>query len=674
MQKVLNTDKRSPYIWIAVLLVVIFVQIAEFLLLQYKYDLFTGGFLQPHSYITWIDRAKFIVLSLWMDVTLFGLLGLIWYWISNRLRIKPILSAYNFMFLVLSIMGIWLTIKFKVLSYFNDTLNFLIIKNLGGGSLFEALTYVANETALIGLVIIILLITYWLGFHWVRKYTEDHPQDNYRPVGSRSVWVLLAIFFLFTIGLTAYINSDAALRYGLGKKTSYALISKILDQFSDFDRDGFGLFRFPEDPNNMDSRVYPGALDYPGNGIDEDGYGGDFQWHGPSPDLLGQLAPVTGRHILLIMLESARGDLVGKTWQGKPVSPIITALAEQGSSAKYAYSHTGYTTSSLKALFNRTLSFGHDRVLFTDYLQRSGYTLSFISGQDESFGDVANSTGMNMPNNYFFDARTAIEDRVFASKESASLRLSEERVVRQFNERTFEVDWDHPQFFYINLQAAHFPYSYPTMPSLTNDQPIQRSEINKKNQAHLEATYWNAIAVADQAVGAMLKQLLSLGVLNDTVIMILGDHGESLFDDNFLGHGYALNETQTRIPLILNKPGIELHSAIGQIDMAELLVRLATGRYEDSEFRDLKRPQLQFVGSLKIPQLVGTVSAGEVRTILDLRTREVFFSDLNLWKGFDAAWEDVTLGPRVKELIELWEKARWEDHLSRVKDPIDIKE
>ena len=37
-----------------------------------------------------------------------------------------------------------------------------------------------------------------------------------------------------------------------------------------------------------------------------------------------------------------------------------------------------------------------------------------------------------MPDNYFFDARTAIEDRVYASKESASLRLSEERVVRQF--------------------------------------------------------------------------------------------------------------------------------------------------------------------------------------------------------------------------------------------------
>ena len=668
MQTSSKSTKRPPAPWVVVLIVVAIIQIAELLFLQRKYDFFTGGFLQPHSYTAWSDRSAFIGLSLWMDFALFGVLGLIWYWISKRFRINPVLSAYNFVFLTLSIMGIWLTVKFKVLSYFNDTLNFLVIKNLGGGSLLEALTYVANEAVIIGIGIIILVITYWLGFQWIRKYVEDDPLYNNKPVRSRYVWVPLAIFCLFTIGLTAYINSDSSLRYGLEKKTSYALISKSLNQLSDLDRDGFGLFRYPDDPNNMDSTVYPGALDYPNNGIDEDGYGGDFQWHAPSPDSLGQLAPVPGKHILLIMLESGRGDLAGKTWQDKTVAPNITALAKQGSTAEYAYSHHGFTTTSLKALFNRTFSYHHDRIILTDYLKNSGYTLSFISGQDESFGNVASSTGMDMPNNYFFDARSALEDRVYASTESASLRLSEERIVRQFNARTVEVDWDRPQFFYVNLQAAHFPYSHPTMPSLINEHPIKRSEINKGNQKHLEATYWNAIAVADQAVGAMLKQISSLGVLNDTLIMVLSDHGESLFDDDFLGHGHALNEAQTRIPLIINQPGIDIRSAIGLVDITELLVRVATGRYENNDNHDLKQLQLQFVGSLNTPQLVGTVSSGEVRTILDLRTREVYFSDLNLWKGFDEAWEDSFLRPRVKELIALWEKARWEDHLSRVEN------
>ena len=96
-------------------------------------------------------------------------------------------------------------------------------------------------------------------------------------------------------------------------------------------------------------------------------------------------------------------------------------------------------------------------------------------------------------------------------------------------------------------------------------------------------------------------------------------------------------------------------------------MRLATERYKYEEFHDLERPQLQFVGSLEAPQLIGTVSSGEVRTTLDLSAREVFFSDLGLWKGFEESWKDPILGPRVKVLIDSWEKANWENHLSRNK-------
>ena len=61
----------------------------------------------------------------------------------------------------------------------------------------------------------------------------------------------------------------------------------------------------------------------------------------PFDRLLGQLPPAAGKHILLIMLESGRADIVGKIWQQNSVTPNITELAKQGSSAEYAYSHHG---------------------------------------------------------------------------------------------------------------------------------------------------------------------------------------------------------------------------------------------------------------------------------------------------------------------------------------------
>ncbi|MCP4126197.1 MAG: sulfatase-like hydrolase/transferase [Gammaproteobacteria bacterium] len=668
-----RTAKSSPASNIAiyaiqllcVLLVVILVQVLELTLLEKKYDLFTSGFLQPYSYLNWMDRGKFILVSLWIDITVIGGISLLWFWVSDRLKINLQMAAYNFTYICASFMAIWLGIKFKVLSYFNDTLNFMIIKNLAGGSLLDALSYVANETTILGIGGIFLLSAYLLGLNLVKRY-QGQAETGITFTVSRKKhqgWVLLA--GLLTVSLMAYINSNAFMRYGLGKKTTYIMLSKALDELTDLDRDGYGLFRFPIDPKNLDPLIYPGALDIPGNGIDEDGYNGDFVWDGPEIDPMAKLTPIPGKHILLIVLESARGDLLGKNWNGRPVSPYITQLAQTGSSVDYAYSHTGFTVTSIRALLSRTISSRNDLVILADYLKRAEYSLSFLSGQDESFGGMDTSTGMIASGHYLFDARSALEDRVYASKDPASIRLSEDRIVQQFNARASKVDWGKPQFFYINLQAAHFPYTHPGMPALINSTPIERSEINKDNLKLLQATYWNAIAVADNAVGQIIEQLKQQGVYQNSVVAVVGDHGESIFDDHFLGHGHALNQAQTRIPLVLSRPGVEINQAVGQIDIAELLVRVATNRFDKDEWGKQENPILQFVGSLNRPQLIGTVSHGDIRTILDFRTRKVFFSDLQRWEDFDRAINDPDLKQRTSKLIDIWERARWKDYLSR---------
>lgn len=654
--------------WLAVLFVVLVVQFFELTLLQKKYDLFSGGFLQPYSYQTWLERVEFIGLSVWIDIAFFAAVSLPWFWISSRRNAHIYLTTYNFVFITLAVMGGWLALKFKVLSYFNDTLNFLVIRNLGGGSLMEAFGYVADEAVIFGVGILLFLCIYWVGYYVINrhfKHVSVDTQSRWKKSKS-SIWVR-SIFGIITIALIAYISYDPSLRYGAKKKTSYALINLVLDELTDLDRDGYGLFAFPADPDNLDPAIFPGALDVPGNDLDEDGYAGDFVWEGASPDPLKQLAPIPGKHILLVVLESARADMLGKSWKGRMVAPAISQIAQTGSSVEYAYSHTGYTVSSIKAILNRSISPNSGRVLLVDFLRRSGYTLSFISGQDESFGEVAAATGMENPGNYLFDARSALDDRVFPSKAPGSVRLSEDRIVRQFNIRIDEIDWDTPQFIYINLQAAHFPYSNPQMPAVINDEPIKRADISVDNIEALHATYWNAIAVADKAVADMIKRLKQKGVYQDTIVVILGDHGESLFDDHFLGHGHALNETQTRIPLVINRAGFEVNRAVGQIDVAEIIVRAATGRIDPNAWSNDESPQLQIVGSLNQPQLIGTVTAGDIRTILDLRTQKLFFSDLGRWEDFSTAISDAKLISRTAKLIQLWEDARWEDHLSRTK-------
>jgi len=647
---------------VVVFIAVSIIQIFELILLYYKYDLFTGGFLQPFSYTTIPDRLTFVLLSLWFDLSLVGLLASFWFFIADKLNKYGLIIYYSFTFIVVFLVGNWLSFKFKVLSYFSDTINLQIIKNLGGGSLKEALLYASNEILLFIGILSIITVGLIFFINFLRRRTIVQRFAN-TTIEHKTYAKLLTAVMALTPVITLLVSNNDFLRYGLEKKTAYRLISIGLDKLSDIDSDGVGSFSYPKDKAAFDASIYPGALDIPGNGIDEDGFLGDAVVTSTvANDSLAEVMPRQGKNIVLIVLESARADLLDQKLNGHYVAPVMREIAKNGISIKHAYSHTGYTVTSIKAIFNRDLVKNNDKVTLIKFLQAAGYQLSILSGQDESFGNVAVETGMKNEGVSYFDARTAINDRVFPSKEQGSLRLSEERIVEQFQTRINHVDVTKPQLFYLNIQAGHFPYSHPKMAKRIINNLIPRSDIKEENKKWVAETYWNAIANADWAVGKVIESLKERNLLDKTTIVILGDHGESLFDDGFLGHGHAINDTQTEIPLIVNDPAIVANEPIGQVDVAEIAVRSALGIKNTWTNKD--KTVFQWVGSLPQPTLIAHVKQNGVRTLFDFRSEEVFFSDLKLWKSYQEALLEPVYKDRVINLIRDWEALRWREHVA----------
>lgn len=96
-------------------------------------------------------------------------------------------------------------------------------------------------------------------------------------------------------------------------------------------------------------------------------------------------------------------------------------------------------------------------------------------------------------------------------------------------------------------------YDNPVAKSIPSD---KHSSITATKQEKEKQIFTEAMKSADSLVGIVLADLEASGKLENTVVIITGDHGEE-FDENghgFTGHGTAYSSEQTHVPLIIYHP------------------------------------------------------------------------------------------------------------------------
>ena len=658
----LKLDKISTLL---VLGIVVLFGVAETLLLASQFDLFAApGFLRPLTFDLTLERLLFAGAGLLADICVV-LVAFSVYLLLLRGRATLRSHLMFMLLLLLALIGAAL-VHNEIQSYFGGNMDWQVLANLGGGSAWQAMRMVAAEIRDHALLVLaplgLFLLLWWL----VYRRLEAH---SLVLVPNRSGWWLLTLCFcLMVLPLQLqWVGSKELYYYGLQKKISQQLLSSVANFVTDVDDDGYGWFLPLVDHYPLDPQRFPGAMDIPANGVDEDDVFGDLAALPKPADALPLLVQqarqqqhaVKVKHLVLVVLESVRADQLFREIDGKAVMPVLSAMAAKGSFSQQAYSHTGFTTSSLKALFNRSLSSRPIELGLIPALTALGYQQNFISGQAEDFGDVAATVGMKQAEHYYFDAKTAIEDRVYPAKTLGSLRLSEDRVVQQVKHRLTELNWQQPQFLYINLQAAHYPYVHGETKPLLTDVMISRNQISARNKQLLELSYANAVANADRALGQIQQLLQQQQVLDDTLFVVTADHGESLFDDGFLGHGHQLNDAQTRIFYVSNQQQ-QLPAVFGHVHMAELMLRAALGNTEKVR----AEPVLQVVGLIRAPQQIAMITPDHQRYVYDFRDQ--YFT----WQQNDASNRPLQrqklteLSPEVevqaKQLLQSWGWLRYQ--------------
>ncbi len=102
--------------------------------------------------------------------------------------------------------------------------------------------------------------------------------------------------------------------------------------------------------------------------------------------------------------------------------------------------------------------------------------------------------------------------------------------------------------------------------------------IYPEQEVKLRHGYYAAISYIDAQIGKLLDELDELGLRENTIIVMWGDHGISLGEHNQWSKPSAFEET-TRTPLIISAPsylqGVETNSLVSYVDIYPTLCDLA---------------------------------------------------------------------------------------------------
>jgi arylsulfatase A-like enzyme len=328
-------------------------------------------------------------------------------------------------------------------------------------------------------------------------------------------------------------------------------------------------------------------------------------------------------NVLLISIDTLRADHL--SCYGKmPVrtSPNIDRIAYEGFLFKKAYATTTWTLPSHASMMTGLFPSAHhaDRSLHqtmtrpVDPLKPSAITLAEVLSENGymTAGIISNpfvsgSFGMDQGFDFYDDRVDIFEDVRYLSLKDISMLFQVFKVLRLIDRNDFDgerrvpevnriaIDWlkknrdsENPFFLFLHYNEPHFKYEPPPpynrdidgreIPYFDDISALNRGvfSLSTAGLNDMLVLYDGEISYLDQHLGKLFNRLDEWGLMDNTLIIITSDHGESFNEHEVWQHGNSLYEEQIRVPLIIRYPGLSAGGRVIEKQIVQTLDLMPT--------------------------------------------------------------------------------------------------
>ena len=359
-----------------------------------------------------------------------------------------------------------------------------------------------------------------------------------------------------------------------------ATLLSALEKWTDRDGDGVGAHFGGDDCDEGDPRRHPGAVDLPGDGIDQDCDGTDAPVPGPTPTPGASAstgvttnAAVVGAKpnnnasapdILLITLDTVRADRTSVYGYEQKTTPHLEQLAARGVVFDHAYAPGSDTQRALMPIVSGkplsqtvkerkewpTIPADVDTV--AERMKRAGYATGAVA----SFTWLSNEKGFDQGFDRF--ETVYLEEHPERSVTGALATRSALSILDEFGRK------DAPIFLWVHLFDAHEKY---------------QEHAGKRFGRGPSGLYDGEIAFVDKQIGQIAAFLAKWNRSRPLAWVVHGSHGEGFGEHATKGHGTELYEEMLRVPLVVvlpeGKPGRYDAGAVTTLDVAPTVLAIA---------------------------------------------------------------------------------------------------
>lgn len=277
------------------------------------------------------------------------------------------------------------------------------------------------------------------------------------------------------------------------------------------------------------------------------------------------------KNVLVIVVEALRADTLANQGGDPRILPNVNRLAAQGHAFQNARAQSSETDASWVAILTglyplrfpyrdlrRDTDYPYSRIY--DVLSAAGYRTALVTHEWDITRRVTRSPDLDL----HFDPLTETPQRLVEQfpqiSEGRELTLSDIHALDRINvaqlQRWLRADSSTPFFAALYLESTHFPYPQERLtqqPFSPHDLASAPSFLDYPEALApvMRNRYWNTLRSADAMIARLVEDLDAQGRLDDTLILVTGDHGQMFHEHGAVTHGRYLYEEAIRVPLVI---------------------------------------------------------------------------------------------------------------------------